>query len=105
MRIPLIAAGLLLASPATPMAAPDPTRPQAEVPPARHQSALQTYRRAAEPEPKPDAWRAANERVNRIGGWRSYAREPVPGDVAPAPAAPASQPQGGHHHHHGQQAK
>jgi hypothetical protein len=100
MRFPLIAAGLLLASPASPMASPDPTRPQAEVPPARHLSALQSYHRAADPEPKPDAWRAANETVTRIGGWRTYAREPVPGNEAPTPAASASKAQGAHHHHH-----
>ena len=112
MRFAFLAAGLLLVSPPALLARPsaDPTRAQAEVPAARHQSALQTYRRAADPEPKPDAWRAANDTVTRIGGWRTYAREPLPGEAKPAaaPAPPAaSKPHGAHppHHHHGKAAK
>lgn len=59
----------------------DPTRP---VPRLDHRSVLGSYR-AAHEVPAVD-WRTANETVNRIGGWRAYAREAA----APAPSAPAS---------------
>ena len=63
---------------------PDPLDPQAAVPPAQHRSALGAYRPLAET--PVGSWKEANERVNRIGGWRAYAREAA----APAPAAPAA---------------
>lgn len=52
-------------------------------------------------------WRAANDRVGEVGGWRTYLREAQPGggaghDHAAAPARPqqpADPGQGGHHHH------
>ncbi|MCX2861450.1 hypothetical protein OOZ63_06315 [Paucibacter sp. PLA-PC-4] len=54
-------------------ARPDPTDPRAEVPAARHQSALQHYKPLSETEPAD--WRDANRRVQQAGGWRAYARE------------------------------
>ena len=33
------------------------------------------------------SWKEANERVNRIGGWRAYAREAAQPASAPASAA------------------
>lgn len=65
-----------------PSARPDPTRVDAPVPLLQHRSALQAYRRHAE-QPLGD-WRAANDEVARIGGWRAYLRE------AHAPEAPAA---------------
>jgi hypothetical protein len=78
-----------------------------------YQSVFTGYRRFAD-EPTQD-WKAANERVARIGGWRAYAAEvsgahaghgtagPTPAS-APSPAQPASSPvaksQPGHAHHH-----
>lgn len=85
---------------------PDPLDAQAPVPAAAYQSPLSGYRRLGEDKPVP--WRAANETVNRIGGWRAYAREaqqPEPaastpaGRAAPA-AAPATAPAHGGHKAH-----
>lgn len=67
-------------------ARPDVLDAAARVPPVVHRSPLAQYRRYAD-EPT-GSWREANELVNRIGGWRAYARE------AAAPAAPASAPAG-----------
>ncbi len=54
-------------------------------------------------EPKSTAWRLANEKVEKIGGWRQYAKEAARAD-APATAitqalAPAKQAPASHHHH------
>jgi len=72
----------------------DPTDAAAAVPPAAYRSSLGSYRRLADPPPAD--WKAANQTVERIGGWRAYAREanaPTPAASAPAaPAAPASAP-------------
>jgi hypothetical protein len=54
-------------------ASADPLNPQAQVPAAVYVSPLATYRRLGEDKRIP--WTQANETVNRIGGWRSYARE------------------------------
>lgn len=59
----------------------DPADPRAPVPELRPKSALAGYRRLADEPPLP--WREANDRVTRIGGWRSYLRE----SQAPEPAA------------------
>lgn len=68
-------------------AQPDPLDATAAVPPATHRSAFAGYRPAVADTPVAD-WRKANDRVDQIGGWRTYARE------AAAPAsAPASAPQ------------
>lgn len=77
---------------------PDPTRANAAVPPLQHRSALQTYRRHGD-QPLGD-WRAANDEVTRIGGWRTYLREahapeapaPTPDPAAARPGGPASGP-------------
>ena len=50
----------------------DPLDAPAAVPPPALPTTL-TRRRHAEP--VPENWRAANERVERIGGWKAYARE------------------------------
>ena len=78
---------LAQAQPARP--APDPLDPQAAVPPARHRSAMADYRALAES--PVGSWKQANERVNRIGGWRAYARE--------AAQQPASAPASAAHRH------
>lgn len=77
----------------------DPLDPRAEVPPATHESAFAGYRTFGDD--GVGSWREANETVNRIGGWRAYAREasrPGPAEaVAPARPAPAgpAQPRSG----------
>lgn len=60
----------------------DPLDPKAAVPAVVHRSSLASYRSAGEL--RVGSWKDANEQVNRIGGWRAYARE------AAAPAAPAA---------------
>ena len=70
-------------------APPDPLNPQVRVPVAVYVSPLAGYRRLGADKPVP--WKEANETVNRIGGWRTYAREAQQPD-APAPARPASAP-------------
>jgi hypothetical protein len=72
-----------------PSVAADPLDPQARVPAATYISPLSTYRRLSEDKPLP--WKEANETVNRIGGWRAYAREAQQTEAA-APARPASAP-------------
>lgn len=70
---------------------PDPLDPQARVPPATYHSALATYRRLGDDKPLP--WKQANEAVNRIGGWRAYAREAqLPEPAASTPAARSAAP-------------
>jgi hypothetical protein len=82
---------LLLPALAAAQASPPPPRashpldPQATTAPLVHRSALSTYRRF-DAEPPALTWREANDQVERIGGWRAYARE------ANAPPAPASVP-------------
>jgi hypothetical protein len=66
-----------------------PLDARAATAPASHRSVLTDYRRV-DGEPPPLAWRAANDTVERIGGWRAYAREAQ----APAPAASAATPAG-----------
>jgi hypothetical protein len=79
---------VFLVRPAPPVAA-DPLDPQARVPAASYTSALSTYRRLGEDKTLP--WKEANETVNRIGGWRAYARKAQQPDAA-VPARPASAP-------------
>jgi hypothetical protein len=63
----------------------DPLDAAASTPRLVYQSPLAEYRRFAD-QPV-GSWRSANETVNRVGGWRVYARE-----AAEPPAAPASAP-------------
>lgn len=67
--------GATLALSATAQPRPDPSDARASVPPIIHRSVAQP--RPAD-DPPPADWRAANERVARVGGWRSYAREALP---------------------------
>lgn len=86
----------------------DPLDAQVRVPAATHSSALSSYRRLGDD--KRIDWKEANEAVNRIGGWRAYAREaqqPEPAPTAPAsrtapapaPASGAMPAHGGHKKH------
>jgi hypothetical protein len=82
------AAAGAFAAPVQPTLA-DPLDPQAPVPQTVHRSALAGYR-AYQALPPPD-WRAANDKVGRIGGWRVYLREAQ---------QPATDPAAGAHDHH-----
>ncbi len=83
--------------PAVAMGRPDPLDPAAPVPPLTHTSALTTAPSLSET--PVGSWREANDTVNRIGGWRAYAREAKePEAPPPAPVAPGK-PAAGHSHH------
>lgn len=73
----------LLAAPALAAPRPDPADPAASTPKPQHRSALADYKRHLDAPPA--EWKASNQLVERIGGWRSYAREAAPG-AASAPA-------------------
>jgi len=83
----------------------DPLNPQAPVAAASHASSLARYRPAGETEVAP--WKATNDTVGRIGGWRAYAREASAPTAASAPASAASgaareaSAPAGHHPHGG----
>lgn len=76
---------------------PDPLDAKAPVAPLVYRSAFAGFKPLASDAP-PLPWREANDAVERIGGWRAYAREanaPAAAPSAPAaspPAAPASAP-------------
>ena len=71
---------------------PDPLDAKAATVPLVYRSPLAGYKKLADEAPSV-AWRNANEAVERIGGWRVYAREAAPPASAPAPVAtPASAP-------------
>ena len=96
IRAPLLAATCLWLSTAAlaqPSVRSDPLDARASVPPARHDSVLQRYRGGGEVQV--GDWKAANDNVTRIGGWRTYLRQ------AAQPEGPASAPAtGGDHGHH-----
>ena len=86
---PLADRPALPARPAT-AASADPLNPQAQVPVAVYNSPLSTYRRLGEDKRTP--WTQANETVNRIGGWRTYAREAQQPDTTAPEAVPQAGP-------------
>ena len=84
----------------------DPLDAKATVPAATYASPLAGYRRLGDD--KRVSWKDANETVNRIGGWRAYAREAQQPDTAgsapaagtaPAPSAGAAPAHAGHKKH------
>lgn len=79
----------LAAQPQRPPQPADPTQAQADTPALAYRSALQTYRPWREQ--APGNWRALNDEVTRIGGWRSYLREVNEPAATPA-ALPAATP-------------
>jgi hypothetical protein len=70
---------------------PDPLDANASVPTVTYRSSFSGYRSLGDD--KVGDWRAANDTVGRIGGWRVYAREadaPESNTSPPAPTAPAT---------------
>jgi hypothetical protein len=65
----------------------DPLHAQTPVPAAVAPAPFAHYQRHHTMDMQPGAWRAANEAVNRIGGWRAYAREAQSANPAPTPPA------------------
>ena len=107
------APGLLMAAETVsgPGPAADPLDATAAVAPLHYRSAFSSYRPLGQTTVRD--WKEVNQEVNRLGGWRAYAREaqqalrPVePGPSAAtsaAPATPVAEPsarQGGAGHHH-----
>jgi hypothetical protein len=86
-------------------AAPDPLDASASAPSASHRSAFKEYHRFDDAPAV--RWRDANDTVDRIGGWRSYAREAQSPATSPAaapaaasaPHTPAPKPATGQHGH------
>lgn len=86
LAAPAVAQPAPRVSPGTPTAPSDPIQVQAPVPALAYRSALQSYRPWREQ--GPGDWRALNDEVTRIGGWRSYLREVQQTPEAPARTAP-----------------
>jgi hypothetical protein len=102
---PFTAVGAQDVQPAKTAGVRDPGDPNAAVPAARYRSAFERYRPNAEAEV--GTWRAINDTVGRIGGWRVYGREAIAdAEARDAPAAskrngdagPAPQPAHDHKH-------
>lgn len=74
-------------APASSQGQADPLDAWAAVPAVVYESAFTPYRAHGAETLGP--WKAANDHVGRIGGWRAYAREASPADT-PAPKAPAA---------------
>lgn len=83
---------------------PDPTEPNAAVPPAQYRSAFTDYR--AHKEPEVANWRDLNEAVGAAGGHAGLTAKPsgAPKNAQPSSAAPSDTaprpPAGGHAGHH-----
>lgn len=97
-------------------AAPDPTTADTPAPATQYISPFKDYRPLGDDKRVP--WRAANDEVGKIGGWRVYLREsqeaikagpdaapaakPAPATApatAPAPNKPKASEHAGHHQH------
>jgi hypothetical protein len=66
----------------------DPADPRAAVRPLVHRSALAG--RAAPDHPELADWRAVNERVRAVGGWKAYLKQAQAPDPAPAASPEAT---------------
>ena len=73
-------------------AAPEAANPLEQTPTIQYQSPFRDYRPLGENKLTP--WKAANDEVGKIGGWRVYAREASePAQSLPTmPIAPAKPP-------------
>ncbi|MFA6313365.1 MAG: hypothetical protein WCV99_10670 [Sterolibacterium sp.] len=84
----------------TPKTQTRPTSAMPHMPEMDYQSALSKYR--AFQDEKISSWKASNDNVARIGGWRAYAREASEPEPASrntgreTPAATAGHPNAGH---------
>lgn len=72
-------------------AAPPPANTPAQAEPAPFRSALENYQPYTDEKITP--WKAANEQVDRNGGWRAYAKE---GRQSASPASAKPDPHAGH---------
>jgi hypothetical protein len=94
LAMSLACAALVLPAQAQQARLTDPSDPQVKVPALSYVGSLARYR--ALQDPSAASWQEVNEKANRAGGWRAYAREklaPDEGPAAPAAAAcPAAKP-------------
>ena len=108
LAMSLACAALVLPAQAQQARLTDPSDPQVKVPAISYVGSLARYR--ALQDPPAASWQEVNEKANRAGGWRAYAREaqqPEPAPVAPAgrttpapvPASGAMPAHGGHKMH------
>lgn len=88
LALSLTCAALALPAQAQQAKLADPSDPQVKVPAISYVGSLARYR--ALQDPPAASWQAVNEKANRAGGWRVYAREKLVTDEAPA--APAAAP-------------
>lgn len=68
----LVCAAAVLPAHASPGDPADPSHP---VRPLQHRSTLAARAASAPAVPEPGDWRAANERVRTVGGWRTYLKQ------------------------------
>jgi hypothetical protein len=94
--VPIAAADAAPPQPPGPRAPHDPASASAPVPQLTYRSPFVTFVDPGSAEVAP--WRAINDTVGRIGGWRAYAREAA-GKGAQETDAPATRsgPHEGHH--------
>jgi len=71
-------------------AAPDPVSADSLTPPTQYKSPFKDYRRLGDDMRIP--WKAANDEVGKIGGWRVYLREAQEGNKTTAEVIPAAAP-------------
>ena len=81
----------------------DPLDASVKVPSSTYRSAFESYRPFRDIDV--GSWRAMNDRVGEIGGWRTYAREIAQGAAesaltAPAASSPPPAPKGAPVHKH-----
>jgi len=101
-RWPLHAAGFACLLLVAGLAHAQPQEPNPPAVPALAYRSLFTAYKGYADQPV-TSWREANETVNRIGGWRAYAKEAAQADASAADqGAPAPRGQDGEHEaHHG----
>ena len=88
LAMSLACAALVLPAQAQQARLADPSDPQVKVPAISYVGSLARYR--ALQDPPAASWQEVNEKANRAGGWRAYAREKLAPDESPA--APAAAP-------------
>jgi hypothetical protein len=71
-------------------AAPDPVSAESPTPPTQYKSPFKDYRPLGDDMRIP--WKAANDEVGKIGGWRVYLREAQEGNKVAPEVAPAAVP-------------
>lgn len=89
-----VSTGLLALTVSAETAQPAPAASQVQATPGEYRSAFEDYQPYSETKMVP--WKAANDTVGRIGGWRVYAKEAAGGQgqqghaghAAPAASAP-----------------